>query len=173
MRLALSLVALLLVAAPARAEDPNVTAALEQSGQASAAEKLAFADAAVLEVKEAVTTAEELLARAEKEKDADAIECVTRKLIPLRALAGVAETSATGVRSALADNDNVHADQEYRKVAVALTKAREFLAEARACLGDLTGKSGNAVVSVDDGGLGPAPPLDSEGPIDIVPGSPI
>jgi hypothetical protein len=52
----------------------------------------------------------------------------------------------------LAANDLVHADQEFRKVAVALTKSREFLAEAQACAGDADSERGDTTATVTDGG---------------------
>lgn len=161
-----------LVVAPALADDvPEVSAALEDSSGFGPTEKLAFADAANVEITAAVAEVQELLAKAEKQDDAEAVECVTRKLLPLRALAGVANTSVATLRAAVGAGDMPHADQEFRKVAVALTKARELLAEARTCLGDDSGKAGTSAVSVDEGDLGVEPPLENEGPIDVLPGS--
>lgn len=166
--LALSFLAI----APAVAGDlPEVSAALEDSSGFGPAEKLAFADAATAEIVLAVGEVQELLAKAEKQDDAEAVECVNRKLLPLKALQGVANTSAAALRAAVNGGDTPHADQEFRKVAVALTKARELLAEARTCLGDDSGKAGSAAVSVDEGDLGVEPPLENEGPVDVVPGS--
>lgn len=161
-----------LAVAPALAGDvPEVGAALEDSSGFGPSEKLAFADAATVEIAAAVTEVQELLAKAEKKDDADAVECVNRKLMPLRALQGVGTTSAATLRAAVAGGDMPHADQEFRKVAVALTKARELLAEARTCLGDDSGNEGASSVSVDEGDLGAEPPLENEGPVDVVPGS--
>ncbi|MES2638241.1 MAG: hypothetical protein V4850_02115 [Myxococcota bacterium] len=142
----------LLLAAPAFAQTPGITGELEQSSTTSPKEKTQFTDAALAEIEDSVKTVEALLTAAEKEKNVEEIECLTRKLTPLRALLEVSRQSANTMRLSLASNDTVHADQEFRKVAVALTKAREFLAEAQACVGDTGVDRGDASSTVTDNG---------------------
>lgn len=152
-------------------ESSGVSGALEQTGAASPAEKEAFANAAVTEINAAVHTVEKLLSDAEREKDknTEAIECLQRKLTPLQALADAAGSSASSLSVAIASGDSVHADQEYRLVAVALSKARDFLAEAHACVGDTGAKEGNTEVSVDDQGTSAEPPLVEDTITDVNP----
>jgi hypothetical protein len=142
----------LLLAAPAFAQTPGITGELEQSSTTSPKEKTQFTDAALAEIEDSVKTVEALLTAAEKERNVEEIECLTRKLTPLRALLEVSRQSGNTMRQALASNDTVHADQEFRKVAVALTKAREFLAEAQACTGDTGVERGDASSTVTDNG---------------------
>ena len=142
----------LLLAAPAFAQTPGITGELEQSSTTSPKEKTQFTDAALAEIEDSVKTVEALLTAAEKERNVEEIECLTRKLTPLRALLEVSRQSGNTMRQALASNDTVHADQEFRKVAVALTKAREFLAEAQACVGDTGVERGDASSTVTDNG---------------------
>jgi hypothetical protein len=101
-----------------------------------------------------VRTVEGLLKDAEnaKVKNVEQIECLTRKLTPLRALLEVSRQASNAMKQSLASNDGVHADQEFRKVAVALTKSREFLAEAQACAGDAGVERGETTATVTDGG---------------------
>jgi hypothetical protein len=142
---------------PAVAQTPGITGELEQSATTSPKEKTEFADAAVAEIEGAVKTVENLLGDAEKEKNVEEMECISRKLTPLRALFEVSRQSSNTMRLSLASNDGVHAEQEFRKVAVALTKAREFLAEAQACTGDTGVERGDSSSTVTE---------TSENPID-------
>lgn len=168
------LLALALSLAPAEAATPGVAGTLEQSSSTSAKEKVEFARAAVEEIGSAVKTVEKLLEQAQKEKNVEHIECLTRKLTPLRALYEVTRQSNTTMQAALAASDSVHADQEFRKVAVALTKSRDFLAEAQACVGDAGVKRGDASVSINEGGENLVSDSNVEGEIDVEPpgGSP-
>ncbi|MDP2317271.1 MAG: hypothetical protein Q8P41_30570 [Pseudomonadota bacterium] len=138
------------LATPSFAQTPAISGELEQSSTTSPKEKTQFADGALAEIDGAVKTVEGLLADAEKEKNVEEIECLTRKLTPMRALLEVSKQSNTTMRQSLAANDAVHADQEFRKVAVALTKAREFLAEAQACTGDAGVERGDSSSTVTD-----------------------
>jgi hypothetical protein len=148
---------LLALAAPAHADAPGVAGTLEQSATTSPKEKVAFADSALAEIDAAVKTVEKLLEQAEKEKNTEEIECLTRKLTPMRALYEVSQVSSNAMRQALAEDSSVHAAEEYRKVAVALTKTREFLAEAQACVGDTgvnRGATSSSVSTTGDGFVG-------------------
>lgn len=163
----LSIVLGALALTPAYAQEAGISGELEQSTTTTPREKAQFADGALAEIEGAVKTVETLLKDAEnaKEKNAEAIECLTRKLTPLRALAEVSRQSNNSMKQFLAANDPVHADQEFRKVAVALTKAREFLAEAQACVGDTGVQRGDSSATVTDGGdnyvdEGDVPPID-------------
>ena len=158
MRLVFVLVAGFL-AGPAFADTPGVAGTLEQSSSTTPKEKVDFAASAVKEIDAAVGTVQKLLDQAEKDKNTEQIECLQRKLTPLRALAEVSKTSSNALQQSIASNDAVHADLEYRKIAVALSKARDFLAEAQACVGETGARRGDAVVSVDDAGVGDELPL--------------
>lgn len=158
MRLSI-LLAALVVASPAWADTPGVSGTLEQSSSTSPKEKVEFAGSAIKEIEGAVGTVQKLLEQAEKDKNTEQIECLQRKLTPLKALLEVSKTSSNALQQSLAANDAVHADLEYRKIAVALSKARDFLAEAQACVGESGARRGDAVVSVDDAGVGEEIPL--------------
>lgn len=148
-----------LLAGPALADTPGIAGSLEQSSSTTAKEKVEFATGAVKEIDAAVATVQKLLDQATKDKNTEQVECLQRKLTPLRALAEVSKASANTLQQFIASNDAVHADLEYRKIAVALSKARDFLAEAQACVGETGARRGDAVVSVDDAGVGEELPL--------------
>lgn len=147
------------LAGPALADTPGVAGTLEQSSAATPKEKVEFAASAVKEIDAAVATTQKLLDQATKDKNTEQVECLQRKLTPLRALSEVSKASSNTLTQLLANNDSVHADLEYRKIAVALSKARDFLAEAQACVGETGARRGDAVVSVDDAGVGDELPL--------------
>lgn len=149
----------LLFVAPAVAQETGISGELEQSATSTPREKSEFADGAVSEIQGAVGTVEDLLADAEREKNTEHIECLMRKLTPMRALLEVSKQSANAMKQALASNDAVHSEQEYRKVAVSLTKTREFLAEAQACVGDGSaeeGETSNQMTSTTETDVDPA-----------------
>lgn len=149
MRIARPLLLLLAIAAPvAYAATNGVVGELEQSSTSTPKEKLDFATKATEEIDSAVKTVEKLLEQAKKENDKEAIECLNRKLTPMRALREVATMTSNNMQQFLASNDTVHTEQEFRKIAVALTKTREFLAEAQQCVAASGGQPGKTASSV-------------------------
>lgn len=143
------LVLALAVVTPAHADTPGIAGTLEQSSATSPKEKVDFAASAVEEIGTSIKTVEKLLAEAEKDKDTEAVECLQRKLTPMKALLEVSKTSSNAMQQFLAASDVVHGDLEYRKVAVALSKTRDFLAEAQACVGETGAQKVDPIVSVE------------------------
>lgn len=169
-----TLFASLLLASPVFAQEAGISGELEQSTTASPEEKAEFAASAVAEIAAAAKTVEDLLNAAENAKDRneERIECLSRKVEPLRTLAGVSREASNQMMQYLAVNDTVRADWEYRKIAVALTKAREFLAEAQACVGDAGLERGESYATLTDGGENLVDESDVP-PVDAVPEGPI
>ena len=115
-------------------------------------EKVEFAEAAVSEMRTASKEVARMLEAAEREKDNARIQCLSKKLATIRALVEVSETSASTMKQAFGTGETVVADHEYRKVAIALVKVRQFRAEAEAC-GGTSGQSGATSVSLVDAGV--------------------
>lgn len=136
------------VAPVAYAADPGAEGQLELASVTSPQQKTDFARSAIEEMKTAVRTVEKLFDQAQKEKNAEQIDCLSRKLTPMRAMLDVTQQSSNAMQQSLASNDAVHADQEFRKIAVALSKVREFLSEALACTGTTTGEKAKSVATV-------------------------
>ena len=90
---------------------------------------------------------------AEREHDLVRSNCLTKKQAAVTALVEVAEQAQAQMNSNLAAGDIDKADFEFRKVAVALSKARQFSAEADACLGDSGTEPGVTDVQVTVEGL--------------------
>lgn len=144
----------LLAGAPAEAATPGVVGELEQSASTTPKQKSEFAAAAVSEIDGAVTTVTKLLetARNAKEPDKEEIQCLEDKLPQLTTIAEVARKTSTSMEQHLAANDLAHADQEYRQLAVLLTRAREFLVEAQQCVkgaGSTKGRTASSLSSDD------------------------
>lgn len=155
-------------AGTAAAAAPGVSAELEMAGSTSPKEKTEFARGAVEEMVTAVKTVEKLLEKAEKEKIAEQVDCLQRKLTPMRALLEVSRASDVVMQRALATSETARADQEFRKIAVALTKTRDFLAEAQACGGNSGVNRGDASVAITETTQAlvdtPDEVIDTEGP---------
>jgi hypothetical protein len=126
---------------------------LEQSNATSDKDKVRFASSAIDEMRETETYLAQALSAAEKGGDPVEALCVNNKLSAVRALVQVAESANAGMQDALASGDAQRADHEFRKVGVALTKARQFKAEADACSGDDGITPGVTEVEVTNEGL--------------------
>ena len=148
------LLALSLVSPDALAAAPGVVGELEQSADTTPKQKAEFVASALAEITAGVATVEKLLetSRNSKEKDKEEIQCLEEKLPQMKTILEVTKKTNTAMESHLAANDMVHADQEYRQVAVLLSRAREFLADAQQCVkgaGTSSGKTASSL-SQDD-----------------------
>lgn len=137
-----------LIAPVASAATPGASGAVEQAPTLSPKEKVDFARSAMEEMSAAVKTVEKLLEQAQKDKQEAVVECLTKKLTPMRALVDITKESSNTMQAALAANDSVHADGEYRKIAVALSKVREFLQEALTCGGSAASDKAKSVATI-------------------------
>ena len=149
----LALAGVLALSAPVHAQETGVGGQLEQSSSTTPKEKKDFSTAALAEMQAAAKSVSKLLEQAEKEKDIVKIQCLTKKKAGIQALVEVSESSALSMEQALAEGDSQRADHEFRKVAVALSKVRQFLAEADACVGDAGAAPGVTEVDVTAEGL--------------------
>lgn len=139
------------VSAEAHAED--AASQLEQSTATSDKDKVRFASSAIGEMAEIEGYLVELLAATEKGGDPIESLCVNNKLSAVRALVQVAGNANASMQDALASGDAERADHEFRKIGVALTKARQFKAEADACSGGDGVTPGVTEVEVTNEGL--------------------
>lgn len=162
-KLAQTLLFAALIAPPALAQESGGSGMLEQSGSTSDREKVEFSQAALTEMESAATVVSDLLESAEREKDTVKVNCLTKKLSGIRALSEVSAGAKEDMERALSSGDTARAEMEFRKVAVALSKVRQFLAEAEACVGDADSTPGVTDLNVNVDGLtddGETSPLD-------------
>lgn len=147
MRIAVVLWLLGLVPA-ASAATPGSSGAVEQAPTLSPKEKTEFVRTALEEMGAAVKEVEKMLEQAKKENQQEVVECLKKKLVPMIQLLDVSRQSSNDMQLALSANDSVHAELEFRKVAVGLSKVREFFQEAKTCGGSTAGEKAKSVATI-------------------------
>ncbi len=148
---ALLLSAALLFGAPAAVAQEAGSGTLEQGSTVTDKEKIEFVSAAIEEMSATVKAVSKQLEDAEKEGDDLKIKCLSKKLAAIQALSDVSGNAQDAMEKAIEDGESAGAQHEFRKVAVALSKVRQFKAEADACVSDSSSTPGvtNVNVSVD------------------------
>ncbi|MCB9761543.1 MAG: hypothetical protein H6739_16995 [Alphaproteobacteria bacterium] len=136
----------LLLAGPAVAQDGGAGT----SSASAAKNQLSETQDALREMRGVAEYISDMLAKAENEGEPVKVQCINKKLATVRALVEVSESAALSMQEALADGNDARADYEYRKINVALTKARQARAEADACLGDEGDPETQTVVDYDE-----------------------
>lgn len=138
----------LLASAPAFAQETGISGELERTASTTSQEKMQYASDANNEMRDAVKRVSKLLEAARREQDVVKIQCLNNRLTSLRALLQVSEASEGALNDAIANGEDEKANHEFRKTAVALSKARQILAEAERCAGDAGAADGSTVVEV-------------------------
>jgi hypothetical protein len=141
-------------AAPSLAQEIGISGELERTAQTSPDEKRAYADTANAEIDAAVRTMTRIVDTARRDGAAEQIQCANTKLTAGRALREVSESAAVAMRARLDAGDLERADHEFRKIAVALSKARMLLAEAERCGDSGALRSGQTTLVVEGGEVG-------------------
>jgi hypothetical protein len=132
------LFAVALASGSAYAQDtPDAVGQLESAAATTPKEKMDFATSALAEMSASEKTVRKMLEQAQKEGESAAskIQCLNNKLASIRALQEVSDGASRSMQESLAASQNELADFHYRKIAVAITKVRQFVAEAEACMG--------------------------------------
>lgn len=117
--------------------------------ESSSKEMIQGAKDALAEMSEAEQDVAKDLESVEKAGDVETAECIRSRRSKIAALIGVSTRAQTDMNAALASAQTARADHEYRKIQVALTKARQFRAEALACQGEGAVADGQTEVTVD------------------------
>jgi hypothetical protein len=145
--------------ADAIAQDPTgVSSDIERTETTSPQEKITYAENSNQEIREAEKEIAKLLETAQKEGDAEAVECLVNRLTSVRALLQVSEAAEIAMKDALAGGDDERANHEFRKIAVAISKTRMLLAEAQRCSSDQSLQSGATITEWEVEGGDPASP---------------
>ena len=127
---------------------------LEKTSETSPKDKEAFVESALSEIRSIAKTISKALEDAEREQNLVRSNCLTKKQASVSTLVEVAEKADSMMKVYLAEGDTEKAGFEFRKIAVALSKARQFAAEAdAACLGDAGSQPGVTDVQVTVEGL--------------------
>jgi hypothetical protein len=138
----------------ARAQGTDAAGGTDASGQLETAattspkEKMDFSTGATAEMAGAEKTVRKMLEQAQKEGDTSKVQCLNNKLASIRALEEVSDGANRSMQESLAAGQNELADFHFRKIAVALNKVRQFVAEAEACMGQNGTTGGTETVDV-------------------------
>lgn len=131
---------------PSYAQDPGISSELERTASTSPQEKADYAAGANVEMRAAVKSITKLLDAARRDSDLEALQCLTNRLTSVRALAQVSESAELSMQDSLDAGEAEKAGHEFRKIAVALHKTRQLLAEAERCT-DEGGPEGSDVTT--------------------------
>ena len=132
---------------------PTNANAQSATSQSAVKQKLAFTRDAIQEMEDGVKSVTKLLDAAERDGDVDRIQCVRNKLASVRALLEVSQRAENSMKDALSSSDTQRSEHEFRKVAVAISKVRQFVAEAEACMGDTGAAVGTTEIEVTSEGI--------------------
>lgn len=141
---------------PASAQDGEigVVGDLERVASTSPEEKIDYASSANAEVDEVVKAITKLVEAARRDSDVEQQQCLSNKLTAVRALRGVSESAESAMQQRLEAGDLERADHEFRKIAVALAKARQLMAEAERCTDSGALRDGSTTLVVEGGEVG-------------------
>ncbi len=109
-----------------------------------------FVRGALEEMVTGVKAMGKMVEQARREEDQEKLACLQSRLSYVRALLMVSERANGAMKEAQASGLSTRAEHEFRKVAVAVSKVRQFLAEAEACLGEEGNTPGTTELDVDD-----------------------
>lgn len=146
---ALAMITGLLFSGPAFAQETGVTGELERIATTSPQEKIQYATNALVEMQTAVKSVTKLVEAARKEGDVEKLQCLNNRMTAIRALLQVSEAANTAMNTALESGQKDRADHEFRKIAVALDKTRQLVAEAERCTSEAASKSGDTIIRVE------------------------
>jgi len=132
---------------------PPAMAQSTTAAQAGAKQKMSFSRDAIQEMQDGMKSVTKLLDAAERDGDVDRIQCVRNKSASVRALLEVSQRADNSMKDAIASGETQRAEHEFRKVAVAISKVRQFVAEAEACMGDTGAAVGTTEIEVTSEGI--------------------
>jgi hypothetical protein len=129
---ALAFAVLLPLLAPGAMAD-TASGHLQQSPQLSPEDQARFASMALEEMRATLGEVGRKLEAAERDKAMGAVQCLSNRQATLEVLLLAAEGAQRGLLQALLDDELGAVGHEYRKIAIALQRARGLMAVAEAC----------------------------------------
>ncbi len=143
--------AVLALSAPAFAQDPGVSSELERTAVTSPDDKLAYDQDATAEMGDVVRSLTRMLEQVQRDNQPDNEQCVRNALTAAQSLMQVSEAAGSALQTALSEGRTERADHEFRKIAIALTKARQILSEGERCAYGDDIRSGQTTVKWEGG----------------------
>ena len=138
------------ISTPVFAQDVSSVDAMPLGAKASPADMQNYVRSSLEEMVNGVKSMGKMVEQARREDDSEKLACLQSRLSYVRALLMVSERANGAMKEAVASGLTSRAEHEFRKVAVAVTKVRQFLAEAEACLGEEGTTPGTTELDVDD-----------------------
>jgi len=133
------------------AQQSGMSGELERAGKVDPREMSNFARSSIEEIVAASKTIAKMVDQARRDGEMEEVNCLESRLSYVRALLMVTERANGSMREAQAAGMADRAEHEFRKMAVAVSKVRQFLAEAEACLGEGGSTPGTTELDVNDG----------------------
>jgi hypothetical protein len=143
----------LLWSGPVLAQGASDVDALPLGAKASPEQMQGFVARSIEEMVNGVKSMNKMVSQARREGDEEKVACLESRLSYVRALLMVSERANGAMKEAVAGGLSSRSEHEFRKVAVAVSKVRQFLAEAETCLGEEGTTPGTTELDVDDPGL--------------------
>ncbi len=132
-----------MAASPAIAQETAVAAAPAVSSQ----QMVQQAKDALAEMSAIDAQVGKQLDEAEREGDAETVECIRLRKSKISALLAVSSLAQKDMNLALSSGQDARAEHEFRKITVAQAKVRQFQSEVQACTGE--GSVADSSSSVD------------------------
>jgi hypothetical protein len=144
----IGLLAVLLVAGPAAAQDARSSGArppgpaapgptLPKASEVPDKEKLERGTQALASMREVLREVLEKLEEARRSKDVVKLNCVNEKLTQIKGLLRISEQADVAMQEAIARREITSAEHEYTKVMIAQQKVAQMRSEAEQCIGQL------------------------------------
>lgn len=131
-------------------------------------EKKSRTEAMLVDQRQALARASEILAEARSSKDIVQLNCVNEKLTQIKGLLKISEQASLEMYEAIANNASDLINHEYTKIVVAHQKSQILKAEAEQCVGESSVYAGDTSVEVllegDGGGFAGDPTTASAPP---------
>lgn len=145
-KLGLVLAGAVAIATPALAQDQGIASELERVASTSPQEKIQFAEDATEEMTRAEKDVSKLLDSVRGDSGVEQLRCLNASLSSIRALLQVSEAATVAMKEALQGGEDLRAEHEFRKIAVARYKVQQLQAEAAQCINDSGLSSGDTRV---------------------------
>jgi hypothetical protein len=135
----------------ATAQQSGMSGELERAAQVDPRDMTAFARSAIEEILGSTKSISRMVDQARRDGDMEELSCLESRLSYVRALLMVTERANGAMKESQASGMPDRAEHEFRKMAVAVSKVRQFMAEAEACLGEGGTTPGTTELDVNDG----------------------
>jgi hypothetical protein len=128
---------------------PDIVVPMETVANLSPAEMSSVARETLKNMGEHQTSVEALKDEARKQKDVIKINCINDKLLQIKELFKIADTSQIELEAAIASADQAEAQHRYSMVVISGEKVQGLRTEAEACVGEEIDYLGPLDVNVD------------------------